>query len=164
MREFKFFVGYVENNPFEDYFIPVRRRRAGMNILQDLVPVQPMEEPRGNLFHLIRNPPNGAMGLRDVAVIASSIQNFNNWRNETFDRNSICIITNRDFTYNEENNQTTRYTAITTINDCRGYTFDDYILTDRIYDILSSVYDETINHIHQLIYEVGINLRDNENI
>ena len=105
------------------------------------------------------------MGLRDVAVIASSIQNFNNWRNETFDINYISGITDRGFTQiNEENNQTTRYIAITTINDCRGYTFDEYILTDRIHDILSGGYDETINHIHQLVDEVGLNLRDNGTI
>lgn len=52
MREFKFFRGYIENNIFEDYFIPVRRRRAGINILEDLVAVQPMEEPRVRLFYM----------------------------------------------------------------------------------------------------------------
>jgi len=104
------------------------------------------------------------MGLRDIAVISSSIRNFNNWRNENFDRNSICIITSGDFTYTDENNQTTRYTAITTINDCRGYTFDDYITTDRIEDILLSGYDDTIDHIRQIIVEVNLHTRDNENI
>jgi hypothetical protein len=37
--------------------------------------------------------------------------------------------------------------------------FDDYILTDRIHDILSSGYNETIDYIHQLVDEVGLTLR-----
>jgi hypothetical protein len=157
MIKFNFLKGYVYKGVID---LPMTTRRmAGRTIARDLVPVQPLG-PLNNDFHILRNSLYGAMGLRDIAVIASSIQNFNNWRNENFDRNSICIITNGDFTYTEENNQTTRYTAITTINDCRGYTFDDYILTDRIYDILSSGYDETINHIHQLVDEVGLNLRN----
>ena len=151
MKPFKFFQK-------EDYFLPRARRGSGRTIAQSLVPVQPLGPPDSAL-HILRNSFYGAMGLRDIAVISSSIRNFNNWRNENFDRNSICIITSGDFTYTDENNQTTRYTAITTINDCRGYTFDDYILTDRIHDILSSGYNETIDHIHQLVDEVGLNLR-----
>jgi hypothetical protein len=136
MKAFKFFQK-------EDYFIPRARRGAGRTIAYDLVPVQPM-----------------GSRTRECAVISSSIRNFNNWRNETFDRSSVFIITNRDFTHtNGNNNQTTRYTAITTINDCRGYMFDDYILTDRIHDIISSGYNETIDYIHQLVDEVGLNLR-----
>ena len=136
MKAFKFFQK-------EDYFLPIARRGSGRTIAYGLVPVQPMV-PR----------------TRECAVIASSIRNFNNWRNETFDRSGVFIITNRDFTHtNGNNNQTTRYTAITTINDCRGYMFDDYILTDRIHDILSSGYNETIDHIHQLVDEVGLTLR-----
>jgi hypothetical protein len=136
MKAFKFFQK-------EDYFLPIARRGSGRTIAYGLVPVQPMV-PR----------------TRECAVIASSIRNFNNWRNETFDRSSVFIITNRDFTHtNGNNNQTTRYTAITTINDCRGYMFDDYILTDRIHDILSSGYNETIDYIHQLVDEVGLTLR-----
>jgi hypothetical protein len=88
------------------------------------------------------------------------VGDFNNWRNETFDRSSVFIITNRDFTHlNGNNNQTTRYRSITRIDDCYGLTFDDYILTDRIHDILSSGYNETIVHIHQLVDEVGLTLR-----
>jgi hypothetical protein len=151
MKTFKFFQK-------EDYFLPIARRRSGRTIAQDLVPVQPLGPPDINL-RILRNSFYGAIGLRDIAVIASSIRNFNNWRNETFDRNSICIITNGDFTYTDGNNQTTRYTAITTINDCRGYIFDDYILTDRIHNILSSGYNETIDHIHQIVDEVGLTLR-----
>ena len=136
MKPFKFFQK-------EDYFLPIARRGSGRTIAYDLVPIQPL-----------------GSRTRECAVIASSIQNFNNWRNETFDRSSVFIITNRDFTHtNGNNNQTTRYTAITTINHCRGYTFDDYILTDRIHDILSSGYNETIDHIHQLVDEVGLTLR-----
>ena len=136
MKPFKFFQK-------EDYFLPIARRGSGRTIAYDLVPIQPL-----------------GSRPRECAVIASSIQNFNNWRNETFDRSSVFIITNRDFTHtNGNNNQTTRYTAITTINHCRGYTFDDYILTDRIHDILSSGYNETIDHIHQLVDEVGLTLR-----
>ena len=151
MKAFKFFQK-------EDYFLPRARRGSGRTIAQDLIPVQPLG-PSNSDLHILRNSFYGAMGLRDIAVIASSVRDFNNWKNENFDRNSICIITSGDFTYTDENNQTTRYTAITTINDCRGYTFDDYILTDRIHDILSSGYNETIDHIHQLVDEVGLTLR-----
>lgn len=155
MKTFKF----LSNN--DDYVLslPHVRRMAGRTIAQDLVPVQPLGSPDNDL-HILRNSLYGALRTRECAVIASSIRNFNNWRNETFDRNSIFIITNRDFTHlNGNNNQTTRYTAITTINDCRGYMFDDYILTDRIHDILSSGYNETIDYIHQLVDEVGLTLR-----
>jgi hypothetical protein len=136
MKAFKFFQK-------EDYFLPIARRGAGRTIAYGLVPVQPMV-PR----------------TRECAVIASSMRDFNNWRNETFDRSGVFIITNRDFTHtNGNNNQTTRYRAITRIDDCYGLTFDDYILTDRIHDILSSGYNETIVHIHQLVDEVGLTLR-----
>ena len=156
MKAFKFFQK-------EDYFLPIARRGAGRTIAYGLVPVQPLGPP-DNDFHILRNSLYGALRTRECAVIASSMRDFNNWRNETFDRNSIFIITNRDFTHlNGNNNQTTRYTAITTINDCRGYMFDDYILTDRIHDILSSGYNETIDHIHQLVDEVNLHIRD-ENI
>jgi hypothetical protein len=155
MVQFKFFKGRVYS---DEYTLPTLRRMEGRTIAQDLIPVQPLG-PSNSDLHILRNSFYGAMGLRDIAVISSSIRNFNNWRNENFDRNSICIITSGDFTYTDENNQTTRYTAITTINDCRGYTFDDYILTDRIHDILSSGYNETIDHIHQLVDQVGLNLR-----
>lgn len=160
IRDFNFFKGYVYMGEIS---LPMISRVVPRTITQDLIPVQPLG-PSNSDLHILRNSFYGAMGLRDIAVISSSIRNFNNWRNENFDRNSICIITSGDFTYTDENNQTTRYTAITTINDCRGYTFDDYILTDRIHDILSSGYNETIDHIHQLVDEVGLNLRDNETI
>ena len=141
MKAFKFFQK-------EDYFLPIARRGSGRTIAYGLVPVQPMV-PR----------------TRECAVIASSIRNFNNWRNETFDRSSVFIITNRDFTHlNGNNNQTTRYRSITRIDDCYGLTFDDYILTDRIHNILSSGYNETIDHIHQLVDEVNLHTRDNESI
>jgi len=153
MREFKFFQK-------EDYFIPRARRGAGRTIAQDLVPVQPMGPP-DNDFHILRNSLYGALRTRECAVIASSMGDFNNWRNETFDRNSIFIITNRDFTHlNGNNNQTTRYRAISRIDDCYGLTFDDYITTDRIEDILSSVFDDTIDSIRQLIVEVNLHTRD----
>ena len=133
MKPFKFFQK-------EDYFLPITRLMAGRTIAYGLVPVQPMV-PR----------------TRECAVISSSVRDFNNWRNETFDRSSVFIITNRDFTHtNGNNNQTTRYTAITRINDCRGLTFDDYITTNRIGDILLSGYEDTIDHIRQLIVEVNI--------
>ena len=132
----------------EDYFLPIARRGAGRTIAYGLVPVQPMV-PR----------------TRECAVIASSMRDFNNWRNETFDRNSTFIITNRDFTHtNGNNNQTTRYKAITRIDDCYGLMFDDSITTDRIEDILSSVFDDTIDSIRQLIVEVNLHTRDNETI
>jgi hypothetical protein len=128
------------------------------------VPVQPMGPP-DNDFHILRNSLYGALRTRECAVISSSIRNFNNWRNETFDRSSVFIITNRDFTHtNGNNNQTKRYRAITRIDDCYGLMFDDYILTDRIHDILSSGYNETIDHIHQLVDEVNLHTRNNETI
>ena len=137
IKPFKFFQK-------EDYFLPIARRGSGRTIAYDLVPIQPLS-PR----------------TRECAVIASSIRNFNNWRNETFDRSSVFIITNRDFTHlNGNNNQTTRYRAISRIDDCYGLTFDDYITTDRIEDILSSVFDETIDSIRQLIVEVNLHTRD----
>jgi hypothetical protein len=152
MKPFKFFQK-------EDYFLPRARRGAGRTIAQDLVPVQPLGPP-DNDFHILRNSLYGALRTRECAVIASSMRDFNNWRNETFDRSSVFIITNRDFTHlNGNNNQTTRYRAITRIDDCYGLTFDDYITTDRIHDILSSGYNETIDHIHQLVDEVGLTLR-----
>lgn len=133
MKPFKFFQK-------EDYFLPIARRGAGRTIAYGLVPVQPLV-PR----------------TRECAVIASSVADFNHWRTGLFDRNDVFIITNRDFTHtNGNNNQTTRYTAITRINDCRGLTFDDYITTNRIGDILLSGYEDTIDHIRQLIVEVNI--------
>ena len=155
MKTFKF----LSNN--DDYVLslPHVRRMAGRTIAQDLVPVQPMGPP-DNDFHILRNSLYGALRTRECAVIASSMRDFNNWRNETFDRSGVFIITNRDFTHtNGNNNQTTRYRAITRIDDCYGLTFDDYILTDRIHDILSSGYNETIDYIHQLVDEVGLTLR-----
>jgi hypothetical protein len=157
MKPFKFFQK-------EDYFLPIARRGAGRTIAQDLVPIQPLGPP-DNDFHILRNSLYGALRTRECAVIASSVGDFNNWRNETFDRSSVFIITNRDFTHlNGNNNQTTRYRSITRIDDCYGLTFDDYILTDRIHDILSSGYNETIDHIHQLVDEVNLHTRDNETI
>ena len=157
MKAFKFFQK-------EDYFIPRARRGAGRTIAQDLVPVQPLGPPDNDL-HILRNSLYGALRTRECAVIASSVGDFNNWRNETFDRSGVFIITNRDFTHtNGNNNQTTRYRAITRIDDCYGLMFDDYILTDRIHDILSSGYNETIDHIHQLVDEVNLHTRDNETI
>ena len=157
MKAFKFFQK-------EDYFLPIARRGAGRTIAQDLVPVQPLGPPDNDL-HILRNSLYGALRTRECAVIASSMGDFNNWRNETFDRNSIFIITNRDFTHlNGNNNQTTRYRAISRIDDCYGLTFDDYITTDRIEDILLSGYEDTIDHIRQLIVEVNLHTRDNERL
>jgi hypothetical protein len=156
MKPFKFFQK-------EDYFLPITRRGAGRTIAQDLVPVQPLGPPDNDL-HILRNSLYGALRTRECAVIASSMRDFNNWRNETFDRNSTFIITNRDFTHlNGNNNQTTRYRAISRIDDCYGLTFDDYITTDRIENILSSVFDDTIDSIRQLIVEVNLHTRD-ENV
>jgi hypothetical protein len=141
MKAFKFFQK-------EDYFIPRARRGAGRTIAQDLVPVQPLG-PR----------------TRECAVISSSVRDFNNWRNETFDRDHVFIITNRDFLHtNGVSGIPTRYRAISRIDDCYGLTFDDYITTDRIEDILSSVFDDTIDSIRQLIVEVNLHTRDNETI
>ena len=137
MKPFKFFQK-------EDYFIPRARRGAGRTIAYGLVPVQPMV-PR----------------TRECAVISSSVRDFNNWRNETFDRDHVFIITNRDFLHtNGVSGIPTRYRAITRIDDCRGLMFDDYITTDRIEDILASVFDDTIDSIRQMIVEVNLHTRD----
>jgi hypothetical protein len=137
MKAFKFFQK-------EDYFIPRARRGSGRTIAQDLVPVQPLG-PR----------------TRECAVIATSIQDFNHWRNGTFDRDHVFIITNRDFLHtNGVSGIPTRYRAISRIDDCYGLTFDDYITTDRIEDILASVFDDTIDSIRQLIVEVNLHTRD----
>jgi hypothetical protein len=137
MKTFKFFQK-------EDYFIPRARRGAGRTITQDLVPIQPLV-PR----------------TRECAVIATSIQDFNHWRNGLFDRSHAFIVTNRDFLHtNGVSGIPTRYRAITRIDDCYGLTFDDYITTDRIHDILSSGYNETIDHIHQLVDEVNLHTRN----
>ena len=101
---------------------------------------------------------------RECAVIASSVQDFNYWRNETFDRSHAFIVTNRDFLHtNGVSGIPTRYRAITRIDDCYGLTFDDYITTDRIEDILLSGYEDTVDHIRQLICEVNLHTRD-ENV
>jgi hypothetical protein len=153
MKAFKFFQK-------EDYFLPIARRGAGRTIAQDLVPVQPLDSPNNDL-HILRNSLYGALSARECAVISSSVTDFNNWRNETFDRSSVFIITNRDFTHtNGNNNQTTRYRAIMRIDDCYGLMFDDYITTDRIENILLSGYEDTIDSIRQLIVEVNLRTRD----
>jgi hypothetical protein len=137
MKPFKFFQK-------EDYFIPRARRGAGGTIAYGLVPVQPMV-PR----------------TRECAVISSSVRDFNNWRNETFDRSHAFIVTNRDFLHtNGVSGIPTRYRAITRIDDCRGLMFDDYITADRIEDILASVFDDTIDSIRQMIVEVNLHTRD----
>lgn len=156
MKAFKFFQK-------EDYFLPIAGRGVGRIIAQDLVPVQPLGPP-DNDFHILRNSLYGALRIRECAVIASSIRDFHNWKNGLFSMNNVNLIGTNCFTHiNGNNNQTTRYTAITTINDCWGLTFDDYITTGRIDSILSSGYDDTIDHIRQMIVEVNLHTR-NENI
>jgi hypothetical protein len=140
MKDFKF----LTKNDYDSLGLPIIRRMAGRTIANELI---------------------STPTTRECAVIASSVQDFNNWRNETFDRSSVFIITNRDFTHlNGNNNQTTRYRAISRIDDCYGLTFDDYITTDRIEDILASVFDDTIDHIRRLIVEVNLHTRDNERV
>lgn len=113
-----------------------------------------------DLYAIIPTTPR----TRECAVIASSVQDFNNWRNETFDRSHAFFVTNREFTHtNGVNGIPTRYRAITRIDDCYGLTFDDYITTDRIEDILLSGYEDTVDHIRQLICEVNLHTRD-ENV
>jgi hypothetical protein len=136
MKEFKLLRGYV----YGDYTLPIARRGAGRTIANEL-----LLTPR----------------TRECAVIASSVRDFNNWRTMTFERNNVFIITNRDFLHtNGVSGIPTRYRSISRIDDCRGLTFDDYITTDRIEDILSSVFDDTIDHIRQLIVEVNLHTRD----
>ena len=140
LKPFKF----LRNN--NDYVLPIARRGSGRTIAYGLVPVQPMV-PR----------------TRECAVIASSVQDFNYWRNGTFDRSHAFIVTNRDFLHtNGVSGIPTRYRAITRIDDCYGLTFDDYITTDRIEDILLSGYEDTVDHIRQLIAEVNLHTRDED--
>ena len=113
---------------------------------------------RGFTDHQMRvaNPPR----TRECAVIASSVRDFNHWREGLFNRSSVFIITNRDFTHtNGNNNQTTEYIAITTINDCQGLMFDDCVRTNRISEILMSGNEDTINHIQELRDEVRLHIR-----
>ena len=50
MIKFNFLKGYVYKGVID---LPMTTRRmAGRTIAQDLVPVQPMEGPRGDIFHL----------------------------------------------------------------------------------------------------------------
>jgi len=158
MIQFKFFKGRVYS---DEYTLPTLRRMAGRTIAQDLVPVQPLGPD--NDFHILRNSVYGVPRTRECAVIASSVQDFNYWRNETFDRSHAFIVTNRDFLYtNGVSGIPTRYRAITRIDDCYGLTFDDYITTDRIEDILLSGYEDTVDHIRQLICEVNLHTRDED--
>jgi len=160
MKTFKFF---HKNNYYGDG-LPIARRMSGRTIANELLPVQPLGSPDNDL-HILRNSLYGALRIRECAVISASIRDFNNWRNGIFDRNNISIITNRSFTHINGNNYVaTRYTAITTMNDCRGCAFDDYITTDRIEDILLSGYDDTIDYIRQIIVEVNLHTRDNETL
>jgi len=48
MKPFKFFRGYV----VEDSLLPFARRMAGRTIANELIEVQPMNEPRGRLFYM----------------------------------------------------------------------------------------------------------------
>jgi hypothetical protein len=52
MKTFKFFRGYVIDDVFEDFFLPTARRMAGRMIANELVQIQPMNEPRGRLFYM----------------------------------------------------------------------------------------------------------------
>ncbi len=117
----------------------------------------------GGIRHTERQERPATPRTRECAVIASSIQDFNYWRNGTFDRSHAFIVTNRDFLHtNGVSGIPTRYRAITRIDDCYGLTFDDYITTDRIEDILLSGYEDTIDYIRQLIVEVNLHTRDED--
>ena len=135
-------------------------RRGRSENPYNLVPYNRVMWNRGFTDYQIRiaNQPR----TRECAVIAASIRDFNNWRSETFDRSSVFIITNGDFTHtNGNNNQTTRYRAITHAHECRGLMFDDYIITRRTNELLAITYDEyVINHINDLFHEVRLCLRD----
>lgn len=97
---------------------------------------------------------------RECAVITPSIRDFNNWRNETFDRSSVFIITIGDFAHtNGNNNITTRYRSISHVHECRGLMFDDYITTRRTNELLNSIDEYHINHINEVINEVRLQIR-----
>jgi hypothetical protein len=140
MKPFKF----LRKNDHYTPSLPLVRRMAGRTIANELI-----STPR----------------TRECAVISSSVQDFNHWRNGTFDRSHAFIVTNRDFLHtNGVSGIPTRYRAISRIDDCYGLTFDDYITTDRIEGILASVFDDTIDHIRRLIVEVNLHTRDNERL
>lgn len=73
------------------------------------------------------NPPSQR---RRIAVIAYSIEDFNNWKRdilrgtqrEHWNHPSVCVVGND------------RYEAVLTINHTRGRTYDDFILTPRAYE------------------------------
>ena len=102
---------------------------------------------------------------REVAVIASSMRDFNIWRNVTFNVNGI--MQNRHFTvYDRDIDLTTRYRAIFGVNECNGLIFDDYTTTDRVDELLDRAEDIHFEeHIRQLIVEVCSHIRvENETI
>ena len=154
MKKFKFFQKeqYTPNLPFTRYL-------AGRTISNELVPVEPLGPPSTDV-RILRNSVYGALNIRECAVIASSIRDFNNWKREIFDLNFVNMITSGCFTHTNGNNGViTRYRAITNVNHCWGQIFDDYVLTDRISDILASRYHDTMNDIRQLIVEVRLHIR-----
>jgi hypothetical protein len=131
-------------------------RRGRSDNPYNLVPYTRVMWNRGFTDYQVRvaNPPP-----REVAVVSASDHDFRIWRSETFSWDSVNIITNGHFSYTDDNNIITRYRVITTINECNGLMFDDYITTRRLNDILNSGYEDTINHINELINEVRLHIR-----
>jgi len=162
MREFKFFKGYVYLGEID---LPMISRVVTGTIAQDLVPVQPLGAPN-NDFHILRNSLYGALRIRECAVISASIRDFNLWKRQNFDLNNVNMVTSGEFLHTNGNyNVTTRYRAITDVHECRGLFFDDYTKTDRTNELLNHTYDEyMVNHIRQVIVEVRLHTRQENNI
>jgi len=162
MREFKFFKGYVYLGEID---LPMVRRMVGRTIANELVPVQPLGSP-DNDFHILRNSLYGALRIRECAVISASIRDFNLWKRQNFDLNNVNMVTSGEFLHTNVNyNVTTRYRAITHVHECRGLFFDDYTKTDRTNELLNHTHDEyMVNHIRQVIVEVRLHTRQENNI
>ena len=52
MQTFKFFHGYIYVNVGGDVLLPMMTRMQGRTLMSDLVPVQPMNGPTGQIFYM----------------------------------------------------------------------------------------------------------------
>ena len=162
MKPFKFF--QKERNWI--FNIPVARRMSGRTIANDLVQVQPLGPP-DNDVRILRNSLYGAFGIKEVAVISASLRDFANWRRDNFTPSEVLLYTGAEFLFTDpHNNITTRYRAILNESDCRGLFFDGYVKTDRTEEILRMYFhdDYLMDHIRQLISEVRLHIRQENNI
>ena len=149
---------FLTKNEYYTLSLPLIRRVSARPIAADLVPVQPLGSP-DNARRIIDNATYGrpSAPIRQCAVIAASIRDFNSWKRSIFDMAHVQMITSGEFIHtNGNNNVSTRYRAICYVQDCFGQMFNDYVITDRTNEILMRDYhdDYIINHINELINEV----------